>query len=55
MPTKTSSSKKKVVVVKGKEWEDYLATVLPTEEDEEMLINDYMKQEWIQYREWKGD
>ncbi len=38
-----------------KEWEDYLATVLPTEEDEEMLINDYMKQEWIQYREWKGD
>ena len=26
-----------------------------TEEDEERLLNDYMKQEWIQYREWKGD
>ena len=37
------------------EWEDYLATVLPTEEDEERLLNDYMKQEWIQYREWKGN
>ena len=37
------------------EWEDYLATVLPTEEDEERLLNDYMKQEWIQYREWKGE
>ena len=37
------------------EWEDYLATVLPTDEDEERLLNDYMKQEWIQYREWKGN
>ena len=36
------------------EWEDYLASVLPTEEDEERLVNDYMKQDWIQYREWKG-
>jgi len=37
------------------EWEDYLATVLPTDEDEERLLNDYMKQEWIQYREWKDN
>ena len=37
------------------EWEAYLATVLPTEEDEEKLVNEYMKQEWIQYREWKGN
>jgi len=37
------------------EWEDYLATVLPTEEDEERLVNEYMKQDWIQYREWKGN
>jgi benzoyl-CoA 2,3-dioxygenase component B len=37
------------------EWGDYLATVLPTDEDEERLLNDYMKQEWIQYREWKDN
>jgi benzoyl-CoA 2,3-dioxygenase component B len=37
------------------EWEEYLTTVLPTEEDEERLVNEYMKQEWIQYREWKGN
>ena len=37
------------------EWEEYLASVLPTEEDEERLLNDYMNQEWIQYREWKGN
>ena len=24
------------------------------DEDEDKLINDYMKKEWIQYREWKG-
>ena len=29
-------------------------TVIPTDEDEDKLINDYMKKEWIQYREWKG-
>jgi len=28
--------------------------MLPSEEDEEKLINEYMNQEWIQYREWKG-
>jgi len=37
------------------EWEAYLVTVLPTEEDEEKLLNDYMKQDWIQYREWKDN
>ncbi len=36
-------------------WEEYLTSVLPTEEDEDRLINEYMKEEWIQYREWKGD
>jgi len=37
------------------DWEDYLSTVIPTDEDEGRLINEYMQQEWIQYREWKGD
>jgi hypothetical protein len=37
------------------EYQDYLVSVLPTEEDEEKLMNDYMKQDWIQYREWKGN
>ena len=36
------------------EYKEYLVSVLPTEEDEHKLMNDYMKQEWIQYREWKG-
>lgn len=36
------------------EYQDYLVSVLPTDEDEEKLMNDYMKKEWIQYREWKG-
>ena len=36
------------------EYQDYLASVLPTNEDEDKLINDYMKKDWIQYREWKG-
>jgi benzoyl-CoA 2,3-dioxygenase component B len=36
------------------EYQDYLISVLPTDEDEDKLMNDYMKQEWIQYREWKG-
>ena len=36
------------------EYEAYLISVLPTEEDEYKLMNDYMKQDWIQYREWKG-
>ena len=37
------------------EWDEYLSTMLPSEEDESRLVNEYMKQEWIQYREWKGD
>ena len=37
------------------EYEAYLISVLPTEEDEYKLMNDYMKQDWIQYREWKGN
>ena len=36
------------------EYQDYLISVLPTDEDEDKLMNVYMKQEWIQYREWKG-
>ncbi|MAD56763.1 MAG: hypothetical protein CL974_04365 [Euryarchaeota archaeon] len=36
------------------EYKDYLISVLPTDEDEDKLMNEYMKQEWIQYREWKG-
>ncbi len=36
------------------EYEAYLISVLPTDEDEYKLMNDYMKQDWIQYREWKG-
>lgn len=36
------------------EYQAYLVSVLPTAEDEDKLMNDYMKQEWIQYREWKG-
>ena len=36
-------------------WDEYLSAVLPSEEDEEKLVNEYMKEEWIQYREWKGD
>ena len=37
------------------EYEAYLISVLPTEEDEYKLMNDYIKQDWIQYREWKGN
>ena len=37
------------------EYEAYLISVLPTEEDEHKLMNDYMKQDRIQYREWKGN
>ncbi len=37
------------------DWQAYLDEVLPSEEDEDRLMNDYMQQEWIQYREWKGD
>ena len=37
------------------EYQDYLVSVLPTEEDEDKLMNEYMKQDWIQYREWKGN
>ena len=37
------------------DYETYLISVLPTQEDENKLMNDYMKQDWIQYREWKGN
>ena len=37
------------------DWQAYLDEVLPSEEDEDRLMNDYMQQEWIQYRDWKGD
>ena len=37
------------------EYQEYLDSVLPTEEDEETLVNVYMKEDWIQYREWKGN
>ena len=36
------------------EYQDYLISVLPTDEDEDKLMTEYMKQEWIEYREWKG-
>ena len=36
-------------------WKEYLSSVLPSDEDEHQLVNEYMQQEWIQYREWKGD
>ena len=36
------------------EYQDYLISVLPTDEDEDKLMNEYMKQEWIQIREWIG-
>jgi benzoyl-CoA 2,3-dioxygenase component B len=37
------------------DWQAYLDEVLPSDEDEDRLMNDYMQQEWIQYRDWKGD
>ena len=37
------------------EYQKYLDSVLPTDEDEETLVNVYMKEDWIQYREWKGN
>ena len=37
------------------DWNAYLVDVLPTDEDEDRLMNEYMQQEWIQYRDWKGD
>jgi len=39
----------------NEEWQEYLDSVIPTAEDEDRLMNEYMQQEWIQYREWKGD
>jgi hypothetical protein len=36
-------------------WEEYLIEVMPSDEEEERLVNEYMQQEWIQYREWKGE
>ena len=37
------------------EWENYLQNILPTDEDEKLLMEEYMAPgvEWIQYREWK--
>ena len=49
--------------VKGEEFEGspeeyraYLSEVLPSDEDERKLMEEYMAPgvEWIQYREWKG-
>ena len=37
------------------DWENYLNSVLPTDEDERILREEYLTQEWIQYREWKGN
>ncbi|MED5486699.1 MAG: Phenylacetic acid catabolic protein [Candidatus Thermoplasmatota archaeon] len=37
------------------EWQEYLDAVLPTEADEKKLREEYLTQEWIQYREWKGN
>jgi len=34
------------------DWEQYLHSVLPNDDDEAEL-KEYFKQEWIQYREWK--
>ena len=34
------------------DWEKYLTTVLPGDDDEAAL-QEYFKEEWIQYREWK--
>ncbi len=39
----------------NEEWQEYLDSVIPTAEDEDRLMNDNMQQDWIQYREWKGD
>jgi hypothetical protein len=37
------------------EYAEYLAGVLPSDEDERKLVEEYMAPgvEWIQYREWK--
>ena len=37
------------------DWNAYLDSVLPTDEDEKTLREEYLTQEWIQYREWKGN
>ncbi len=34
------------------DWNQYLASVLPNDDDEAQL-QEYFKEEWIQYREWK--
>ena len=38
------------------EYQTYLSEVLPSDEDERKLMEEYMAPgvEWIQYREWKG-
>ena len=37
------------------DWLAYLDSVLPTDADEKKLVEEYLTQEWIQYREWKGE
>jgi len=37
------------------DWKAYLDSVLPTDVDEKKLREEYLTQEWIQYREWKGN
>ena len=37
------------------DWQAYLDSVLPTDADEKKLREEYLTQEWIQYREWKGE
>ncbi len=34
------------------DWNQYLNSVLPNDDDEAQL-QEYFKEEWIQYREWK--
>ena len=38
--------------VGDEEWNQYLHSVLPNDDDEAQL-QEYFKEEWIQYREWK--
>ncbi len=35
----------------SKEWKEYINSTIPTLEDEDKLVNVYMQQEWIQYRD----
>ena len=42
----------KSVLPSDEEWNQYLHSVLPNDDDEAQL-QEYFKEEWIQYREWK--